>query len=362
MKGIHMLSLLQKHYDGATKMKKYTTKFQALLIVLYLVLTPICTLTASEPVPAILEQFDEASVLTVLHDEVPNFEIKTMELLSNGWDNLVAEINGEWIFRFPRTEAFVLRFERERLLLDRLHQHVSLPIPYYEFMGVHTAFVGYRKIPGEALDEKLYLTFSIETRQEIAETLALFLTQLHGGISVEEALQWGYGEYRVPLQWIECSLLGTLPTSDIERIVSEALDYAKLHPYRVDHRVLLHNDLHGENFALDVSTHKVNGIFDFSDAMIGDYTIEFGKLFCVHHDLAFRTSEAYALLNEVSNPIIPAAVDYILRRATYILYNREMGVDSFHEKRLIRMLENFVPIWDELGNDIPFSVDSVVNI
>ena len=150
-----------------------------------------------------------------------------------------------------------------------------------------------------------------------------------------------------PLQWIEHNLLGTLPSSEIERIVGEALVYAKQNSCSTKNIVLLHNDLHGENLAFDVNIEQVTGVFDFSDAAIGDYSIEFGKLFSIHQDLAIRTSEAYANLNNVANPTIPAAVDYILRRALYILYTREC-CDTSRESSLVQMLQHFIPIWDDL--------------
>lgn len=305
-----------------------------------------CLWKHSSPNP----RHNEDAVREVLFDEVTDLTINTVTLISAGWDNLVADINGEWIFRFPRSEEFITILEREQLLLERLQNSVSMPVPHYQYIGIRTAFVGYRKILGAALNEELYLNLSVGACQRIAESIAHFLNQLHRAVSVEEALQWGYKEYHVPLQWIENNLLGTLPSSEIERIVCEALDFAKQNPFSVENLVLLHNDLHGENLAFDVKTEQITGIFDFSDAMIGDYSVEFGKLFCIHQDLAIRTAEAYARLNNIANPTIPGAVDYILRRALYIIYSRERR-DTSREAILIRMLQRFVPVWDELQNN-----------
>ncbi len=303
--------------------------------------------------PILLKGHDESTVRTVLVEEIPSLTVDSITLISSGWDNLVAEVNGDWIFRFPRSEAFISTLEREQKLLNCLHENISIPIPYYEFVGARTSFVGYRKIPGAALEEELYLSLTEDVRQEVAETLSLFLTQLHNAVDIEEALDWGYREYRVPHEWIRDSLIGTLPSPEIERIITEALEYSNRHPNNNGYQVLLHNDLHGGNFAFDVNTQKVTGVFDFSDAVIGDYSIEFGKLFNVHHDLAIRTADAYARQNSVSNPIIPAAVDFILRRATYILHARDESNLS-REQSLIRMLDRFIPVWDEilLANDV----------
>jgi aminoglycoside 2''-phosphotransferase len=305
----------------------------------------------------ILTHHDEASVRHVIIDEIPDLTIHSLKLISTGWDNLVADVNNEWIFRFAREKSFVIALERERLLLDKLHQHISIPIPYYEFFGINTAFVGYRKIPGESLlDEALYLTLPNYVRQEIAETLAHFLTQLHKAVSVDEALRWGYQKYEVPLESIETCVVGTTQSSQAERLISEALIYSKQHfACEEENFVLLHNDLHDGNFTFDLDTQKVIGIFDFSDAAIGNYFIEFAQLFNIHHDLAFRTMEAYMRLNkidnEINNAIKPAAVEYILRRARYILQAREQG-NGAREQRLIQQLERFAPAWDDLCGQI----------
>lgn len=296
----------------------------------------------------ILRQHDEATVRQVIMDELPDLTINSLHLISTGWDNLVADVNNEWIFRFAREKSFVTALERERLLLNKLHEHISIPIPYYEFFGGNTACVGYRKIPGESiLDEALYLSLPDQVRQEIAETLAYFLTQLHGAISIKKALKWGYKKYEVPFESIENFMLGTTQSNQAERLIHEALIYSKQQQYSEDNLVLLHNDLHGGNFTFDMNTHKVIGVFDFSDAVIGNYFIEFAQIFNIHYDLALRTMKVYMRLNNVSNLIKPAAAEHILRRARYILQAREQG-NIPREKRLIQQLEHFASAWDDL--------------
>lgn len=295
----------------------------------------------------ILTQHDEATVRQVIIDELSNLTINSFQLISTGWDNLVADVNNEWIFRFAREKSFVTTLEREYLLLHKLRPNISLPIPYYELFGVNTAFVGYRKIPGDSLlDETVYLSLPKNVRQEIAETLASFLTQLHKSISAEEALALGYKKYEVPLALIENFVLGTTQSDEAERLINEALAYNKQHRHDENNLVLLHNDLHGGNFTFDMNTQKVIGVFDFSDAVIGNYFIEFAQIFNIHHDLALRTMKSYMRLNQVNNEIIAAAAEYILRRARYILQAREQGNIS-REKRLVKQLEHFAPAWDD---------------
>ncbi len=332
-------------------------KWQYLLVAVCLFLVSLSPLPLYGSSPALIQKYDENTVRAVLIDELPDLDIDTVVLITAGWDNLVADINDEWIFRFPRVEEFLQTLEREQLLLKYLQNRVSLPVPLYKYIGLRTAFVGYRKIFGEALNEKVYLSYSVGIRQKIADSLALFLTQFHHAVSVEDALELGYKEYHLPLQWIEHNLFGTFPSNEIERIIGEALLYTKQNPCSTKNLVLLHNDLHGGNLAFDVKTAQVTGIFDFSDAAIGDYSVEFGKLFSIHPDLAIRTSKAYASLNDVADPILPAAVDYILRRALYILHTRECGGDVSRENNLVQILQDFVPVWEDLQSARKVKID-----
>jgi len=322
-------------------MKQFHVYFFA---VCYLAFSSLVSLTAA---PAILEQHDENSVLEIIQNEVPGLYIDTIKLISAGWDNLVADVNDVWIFRFPQSDAFISILEREIKLLDLLQQHLTMPVPHYEYFGVQTAFVGYRKISGVALDEMTYLTFSEEDRQQTAEALALFFSQLHNAVNINKALQWGYNVYHPQVNWIKHDLLGTISSKEADRLIREALAYYQEHLFLRESFVFLHFDLHGENLAIDTFTHKVNGVFDFSDAVIGDYSVDFSKLYCIHSDLAIRTAEVYAHLTGRDNPALPGAADYILRRALYILNSREDG-DTARESRLIRSLERFASVWDNL--------------
>lgn len=327
-------------------MNKFLPSFwRSLFICLWL-----CSgISASEDFPLLLKQQDEASIQAVLDEEAPDLIIHSVTLISTGWDNLVADVNGEWIFRFPRTETFRTTLEREQILLASLHNKITMPIPYYEYIGSRTMFVGYRKILGQPLFRDLYLSLSEEVRQQIAESLALFLHQLHHSVNIDDARMWGYENYHVSYNWIEDELLGTLPSPEIERIVIEALEYARANPTQSGDLVLIHNDLHGENLAFDPISQQVNGVFDFSDAVIGDYAVEFGKFFLIDQDLAIRTMEAYCKLNGSPNRLAFAAADNILRRSTYILHARETG-DTFRENQLYNMLNKFIPVWDHIKN------------
>jgi aminoglycoside phosphotransferase (APT) family kinase protein len=230
------------------------------LLSILFVLICFSSFSYKEQTPTFLTQQDKPAILKVLKNEAPRLPIQSLELISTGGDNMIADVNGEWIFRFPRTEAFIAVFERENLLLNRIRPHITLPIPLYEYVGENIVFVGYRKIQGEELSENLYLSLPVETRQQIAEELALFLNELHHCITPEEALKTGCDFYSPPMNTINEAKIKTLPPQ-IKNMVLEALDFAKHNPTQPESLVLKHNDLHGDNFALDRTKSMASLIF-----------------------------------------------------------------------------------------------------
>jgi len=296
-------------------------------------------------VPGLLKDFEPSAIRSVIEDEIPSLNIKTLSMLAIDGDHVVAEINGEWIFRFPGLKEFLPIVSRETLLLRQLQNKISVAIPLYEFVGKRVAFVGYRKIIGDGITEACYRSYSNELRQQTAEAIALFLSQFHCAMTAKEAAFLGYSPYDLPLEAIVKHQ--NFSSTEVDRIVREALNYAKSYSEKPENQVLLHNDLHGENFTFNLETNKLMGVIDFSDASIGDYSVEFSKLFTIHEDLAIRTSEAYAKLRSMPNPLKPAAAHYILRKANSLIQaqadNDEKRIAK-HKQTLVR----FVFTWDSL--------------
>ena len=98
-----------------------------------------------------------------------------------GWDNEAFEINGEWIFRFPKRADGELPLKRELALLPRLSTVVPLPVPAYQLIGQPCAlfpcvFAGYLKLDGTpAIDLVVGLAHAVA----LAPSVALFLSAVH---------------------------------------------------------------------------------------------------------------------------------------------------------------------------------------
>jgi aminoglycoside phosphotransferase (APT) family kinase protein len=131
---------------------------------------------------------------TLVESQFPRLAPVRIELLGVGWDNTAFEINGAYIFRFPRRQIAVELLAVEARLLPWIAPRLPLAVPQPEFTGEPTEsypwpFAGYRKLPGRtacaaALDDA--------ARHRAAEPIALFLSALHS-IDVEDARQRGAG-------------------------------------------------------------------------------------------------------------------------------------------------------------------------
>lgn len=294
----------------------------------------------------VIKRYDIATIVEVLNHEIPDLSIDSINIIQTGWDHLVAEINGDLIFRFPRAEKSIANLEREKRLLDYLKKHIMLPIPSYQYFGTNIAFVGYQKIPGIHLNSQIYANLNRDARHNIAETLASFFTQLHHAVSVEQALQWEYTHIIRPFNEIESDILSILP-ADIRIMVQEAIACARENLSKGQYLVFVHQDINGDNLAFNASTGQIAGAFDFSDVGICHYSLDFAELFVIHAELAMLTAEIYAKMNPVPNPLRGGAADYILRKATLLLEARKQG-DLQAEMNLIKGLRDFLPIWHDV--------------
>ncbi|MBA2649046.1 MAG: aminoglycoside phosphotransferase family protein [Legionella sp.] len=292
----------------------------------------------------LLFTFDVATVSKVLNHEIPNLFIDSISIIETGWDHLVAEVNGEWIFRFPRTKGSIANQERERDLLGYLKNHLSLSIPDFHYLGKETAFVGYQKIRGIHLNKQIYTSLDLKVRKHIAKSIASFFTELHQAVSIDQARQWGYAPIIRPLLEIELELLCTLPR-EIATMINDAVSYACLDLSRG--QVFCHQDVNGDNMAWDETTRQINGVFDFSDTGIGHYSLDFAELFVIDAELAILTAEIYAQMNNVVNPLMGGASDYVLRKATWIVLGRKNPVPQ-SENELLEGLRDFLPIWHDV--------------
>jgi aminoglycoside phosphotransferase (APT) family kinase protein len=231
---------------------------------------------------------DDIIASDLIATQFPELTPTRVTWLGEGCDSTAFDVNGAWVFRFPKKAAVERQLEMERRLLPLLAKHVPVAVPQFQFHGQPSAqfgrrFVGYRKLPGEPAIRVRVEDLSFDA---LFRPLAAILSALHA-FPVDVAAGAGVPEQR----------LGEL----IEEVRDDALDDlaqvadvdgdAALDRWRkylengvdcagADAQVsLIHNDLAAEHILLDARTHAITGVIDWSDAAIGDPSTDFAGLF-----------------------------------------------------------------------------------
>jgi aminoglycoside 2''-phosphotransferase len=118
-------------------------------------------------------------------------EIVSTIIHEGGDDFLVIEVNGEWMFRFPRQDVARKALAVERAFLARFKSASPLPVPDHKYSD--DDFVGYPKIRGALLTVELFQGLSLRSRERIARQMGQFLSAIHH-FSVDEARRLGLTE------------------------------------------------------------------------------------------------------------------------------------------------------------------------
>jgi aminoglycoside phosphotransferase (APT) family kinase protein len=110
-----------------------------------------------------------------------NWEVGSLRLLGEGWDNTVWLVDERWTFRFPRRSVVVPGIENEMVVLPQLAPLLPLPIPNPTFLGRPTSafdwpFYGAPLLPGRELAEA---GLDDDRLNALARPLAAFLSALH---------------------------------------------------------------------------------------------------------------------------------------------------------------------------------------
>jgi aminoglycoside phosphotransferase (APT) family kinase protein len=235
-----------------------------------------------ENVPIYREEILTAkSAKAVITTAIPEFRGARVELLDEGWDFQVFEVDGRWLFRFPKREASVAKLNTECKLLPGLGKWVSLPVPNYEYFcespeNSGQPFAGYRKLPGIGGDIS-----KMVDRHGIARQLGVFLTRLHT-YPVDKAREAGVQEERDLVVHLR-----DRSREQLRKLDGLNMNLDLLHRYlENDSPVsfegaasLVHNDLWAEHILVDGPSNGVSGIIDWGDIVIGDPAIDFACLY-----------------------------------------------------------------------------------
>jgi len=242
----------------------------------------VLLLAVKESVPIYRkESLSAKRVRAIIIAAYPEFCDARIELLDEGWDFQIFEVDAGWLFRFPNREASVAKLNMERKLLSGLGEWVSLPVLSYEFFcESHKSsirpFAGYRKLPGTGGDSSKMID-----RNRVARQLGVFLARLHT-YPVDKAREAGVPEARdMVAHWRDKS------RKQLRRLNGLNVNLGLLRHYLENDTPvsfqgtpsLVHNDLWAVHILIDTCSGGVSGIIDWGDAAIGDPAIDFSYLY-----------------------------------------------------------------------------------
>lgn len=197
---------------------------------------------------------------------------RSLNVIPGGWDFDTFEVDGEWIFRFPKREPDGRSLERELRLLPALVDRLPFDVPRPVHRGTHDGrpFAGYRKISGRPLcpDDA--------QSDVIRRDLAGFLEAMHRFpadrardlLGVEGTLDAWHEEYVRLRALFEDSVAPLVPAAvaDAARHGFDRFAGSEFVP------VLVHRDLGAEHIL--VHQDRLSGVIDFGDAGVGDPAID----------------------------------------------------------------------------------------
>ena len=202
-------------------------------------------------------------------------DVRSAVVIDAGWDSRVLEINGEWIFRFPRRPQVEDWLRREIALLPELAPALPVSVPAFELVSADPLFVGYRKLPGGPLGRDASL--------DVARALGGFLSALHAfpleraraaGVAGDSA-RWREDYARQLARFRENVLPLLMP--DERAAAVEMFDGFLQHLDRATFEaVLIHADLGPEHVLCEDG--RVTGVIDWGDTRIGDPALDFASL------------------------------------------------------------------------------------
>lgn len=230
--------------------------------------------------PAFMQQTD-AAIRAFCKEGVT--EVTYVE---HGADNIVAVVNRQYVFRFPRSESSMKRLYFETALLQKIGKQLTvLTVP--ELVQVHTQpFYSVSKyIEGDHLTGAQVQQLTQFEQAAIGQQLANFIAQLNHTISGLEVrrLRNAAGVDSLDEPWEayfdRLFVRQPLPNEKLGPLVTKHYALWKEYVAAEQRSYAIHDDLHQSNLLFIGPT--LHGVLDFGDANIGGIEEEMRWLYAM---------------------------------------------------------------------------------
>jgi aminoglycoside phosphotransferase (APT) family kinase protein len=223
----------------------------------------------------------------VIGAQFPELAPVRLSYLGQGCDSTAFEVNGTWVFRFPKTNDVERQLQIEARILPLLAEQLPVAIPRFKFHGERSVifprrFCGYPKLPGVPA---IRLGPDGVRLEALVEPLARFLSALHA-FPVAAAADAGVPGQRLSelVEEIQsdaledfAQVIRTAPGAPLDRwrrFLETRVERPA--PARV---AVVHNDFAAEHVLVDPASSGITGAIDWSDIAISDPVVDFAGIF-----------------------------------------------------------------------------------
>lgn len=257
-----------------------------------------CNSVPRTAAPACLTACTDEAIRAAYERAFPGEAVNHVAVLAQGHESSVAEVNHEYIVKFPLPVRGAAGIQNEQLVTDLLRAQVRVRIPEIVTSTEHIILARYPKLPGQTFDPLKYNALTELDREILAGEIAAFQFAVHQ-LSPQDLAAIQFAPQ--PSWAISCDhileQLGAESHRSIQSMLQPEVAIHRELQIPESDRVFGHFDLHGDNILLDERNGHVLSVLDFGNCKFGDIHQDLSTMNLSSPDLANRVIRHYELLS-----------------------------------------------------------------
>lgn len=219
--------------------------------------------------------------LQIIKQTFPKISERQIQVFNDGWDYLVLVVNDQITFRFPRSKEYIDKLPVEVRFVNQFIDRCPIAIPKLKLhKKSDILYATYPFIQGVQLEKEVADTFSNEQLMLVAKQLGKFLSVLHSFPleKAKELKQYNFDPldaWRKRLEKIKIMVFPLISTQEQEWIKVIYQNYFQVMQKSNIQFCVTHSDIMPGHIIVDPEKHKLSGVIDFGDVLIGDPAYDF---------------------------------------------------------------------------------------
>lgn len=213
-------------------------------------------------------------------------EVHEITYVEHGYNNVVALVNKQFVFRFPRSQENARRIVYETALLQKTKGKIrSIAIPELKEVHTNPLYLVADYIPGDHMTNEQIKALDEADQQALGSKIAEFMNEFNQAVSGLELrrLRTESGVEALgdpwPVYFVRLFEGGRLPNSKLQPIIEQFYPLWKDYYMHEENIHAIHDDLHASNLLFQGTT--LSGIVDFGDANAGSLESELRQLYAM---------------------------------------------------------------------------------